>query len=130
MMLSSNFQPKSSFVNLKFINDALAVLQYYHWKYSVTYADIFRGYYFEQEVWEQRPPETQKDIIVIFEERLQTSTETYSEHSQISKMELYVKMVNRLKPFFNYVLMKLCWVVKLRLKYTYGGNKKQQLKIH
>ena len=50
----------------------------------------------------------QKGIIVILEERLQTSTETYSEHSQISKMKLFVKMVNDLKLFFNHVLRKLC----------------------
>ena len=35
---------------------------------SVTYAEIFWGYRFQQEVWGQKPPKTQKDIIVIFEE--------------------------------------------------------------
>ena len=62
-------------------------------------------------VWEQKLPETQKDIIMIFEERLQNSTETYLEPSQISRIseiELFVKIVNGLKPFFNYALRKLC----------------------
>ena len=74
----------------------------------MTYANIFGGYRFQQEVWRQKPAETKKGVIVAFKEKLQTSTETYSEHSQISKMELFVKMVNRLKPIFNYVLRKLC----------------------
>ena len=74
----------------------------------MTYANIFWGYRFQQEVLRQKPPETRKAVIMIFKENLQTSTETYSEHSQISKMELFVKMVNRLKPFFNFVLRKLC----------------------
>ena len=94
-----------SLTNLKFINDALDVLQRYHRKYSLTYADIFWGYHFQQEVCDQKPPETQKAVIAIFEERLQASTETYSEHNQISKMDLFVKMVNRLKPIFIYLLV-------------------------
>ena len=74
------FNPKvCSLLTLKFINDELDVLQHYHLKYSVTYAAIFRGYCFLQEVWKQKPSETGKDIIKIFEERLQKSTETYSE---------------------------------------------------
>ena len=103
------FNPRiCSLVALKFINDSLDVLQNYHWKYSVTYAKIFWGYRFQQEVWEQKPPETQKDIIMIFEESLQTSTETYSEHNKTSKTELFAKIANGLMPFFNYVLRKLC----------------------
>ena len=90
-------------VNLKFSNDSLDVLQHYHWKYSVTDAEILRAYRFQQ-----KPPETQKDIIVIFEERSQTSTETYLEQTHISKMELFVKMANGLKPFLNYVLRNPC----------------------
>ena len=98
----------NSLVNLKFITVALDVLQHYYRKYSLTYANIFWGYHFQQEVWKQKLEGTQKAVIVIFKEKLQTSTEMYSEHSQISKMELFVKMVNRLKPIFNYALRKLC----------------------
>ena len=80
---------------MKFITVALDVLQNYHRKYSLTYANIFGGYRFQQEVWKQ------KVVIVIIKEKLQTTTEMYSEHSQIYKMEHFVKMVNRLKPIFN-----------------------------
>ena len=75
-----------------------------HLQGDVTYAEIFWGYRFQREIWEQKPQETQNDIIVIFEERLQTSTETYSKHSQTPKVELFLKMAKGLKPFFNYVL--------------------------
>ena len=34
----------------------------------VIYGEIFWGWRFQQEVWGQKPPENQKDIIVIFEE--------------------------------------------------------------
>ena len=44
---------------------------------------------------------SKKAVIVIIKEKLQTTTEMYSEHSQIYKMEQFVKMVNCLKPIFN-----------------------------
>ena len=98
----------NSLDNLKFITVALDVLQHYHRKYSLTYANILGGYRFQQEVWKQKLAETQKAVIVIFKEKFHRSTEMYSEHSQISKMKLFVKMVNRLKPISNYILRKLC----------------------
>ena len=35
----------------------------------MTYAETFWGYRFQQEVWGRKLPETQKDIIVIFEKK-------------------------------------------------------------
>ena len=34
----------------------------------MMYADIWGGYRLQQEVWGEKAPKTQKDIIVIFEE--------------------------------------------------------------
>ena len=74
-------------------------LQHYDWKYSVMYAAIFWGYCFQQEVWEQKSSETQKDIIKVFKERLQKSTETYSEFKVKYLRELFLKIV-QLKAVF------------------------------
>ena len=35
---------------------------------AVKFAEILGGYRFQQEVWGRKPPKTQKDINVIFEE--------------------------------------------------------------